>query len=59
MTRLDPFRKTVTAIITGVIGWAAAVVASDPVNITASEWVFGATVVATALGVFQVRNKPT
>lgn len=53
---LAPYRKTVSAVVTGVIGWAAAVVASAPTHVTASEWVFGATVLATALGVWALPN---
>ena len=54
---LAPYRKTISAVVTGLIGWAAAVVASAPAHVTASEWVFGATVLATALGVYTVGNK--
>lgn len=50
------YRKTVTAIITGLIGWAAAVVASSSKSITAAEWVMLATVIATALGVYAIPN---
>lgn len=56
MNRLAPYAKTVTAVVTGVIGWAAMVVASAPAAVTASEWIAGATVTATALGVFAVSN---
>lgn len=53
-----PFHKTLAAVVTGTIGWATAVVVSAPAAITASEWVFGATVLATALGVYHVNNQP-
>lgn len=52
-------RKTLTALVTGAIGWGSAVVASAPAAVTASEWIFGATVAATALGVYAVTNEPT
>lgn len=55
---LAPYRKTVAAVVTGTIGWAAAVVTSDPTAITAAEWVMGATALATALGVYVVANEP-
>lgn len=55
---LGPYRKTLTALVTGVIGWAAAVVVSERASISASEWVMLATVVATALGVYQIPNDP-
>jgi len=54
---LSRYRKTISAVITGTIGWASAVVVSQPAAITASEWVMGATVLATAFGVYQVTNK--
>jgi hypothetical protein len=50
------YRKTVAAVVTGLIGWAAAVAVSPAASISASEWVVGATVLATALGVYQVTN---
>lgn len=57
MISLAPYRKTVAAVVTGVIGWASAVVVSEPVHITAGEWVMGATVLATALGVYTIANE--
>lgn len=54
---MSTYRKTITAVVTGAIGWAAAVVVSDPSAITASEWVMGATALATALGVYAVSNE--
>lgn len=56
MLNLGTYGKTITAIITGLIGWATLVVNSDPTKITASEWIVLATVLATALGVFTVAN---
>lgn len=53
-----PYRKTVTAIVVGLIGWATIVVMSEAVKITASEWVGLATALATALGVYSVPNDP-
>lgn len=54
-----PYRKTVTAIVTGLIGWATLVVTSEPAAITSGEWIVFATVVATALGVYQIPNEQT
>lgn len=54
---MGKYRKTITAVVTGGIGWAGAVVASKSGPVTASEWVMGATVLATALGVYAVPNK--
>lgn len=53
---MSRYRKTIAAVVTALIGWAAAVVASDPAAITAGEWIFGATAVATALGVYLAPN---
>jgi hypothetical protein len=56
---LAPYRKTITAVATGLIGWAAAVVTSTPAHVTASEWVMGATALAVALGVYAIPNRET
>lgn len=56
---LAPYRKTVTAIVVGLIGWATVVVTSEAVKITAPEWIGLATAVATALGVYTVPNDPS
>ena len=53
---LGKYSKTIIAVVTGVIGWATLVVASDPAAITSSEWIVGATALATALGVYSVTN---
>ncbi len=54
---LGTYNKTITALITGLIGWGSAVVTSDTTAITAAEWIMLATVIATALGVFSIANK--
>ena len=51
------YRKTITALVTGAIGWAAVVITSDQTAISASEWLMGATALATALGVYAVPNE--
>lgn len=53
---LSSYRKTITAVVTGLIGWASAVVTSNTTTITAGEWIMLATVLATALGVFALPN---
>lgn len=53
---LGKYGKTVTALITGAIGWATLVVHSAPAAITADEWIVGVTALATALGVYAVAN---
>lgn len=57
MKKLAPYRKTVAAIVVGVIGWATMVVNSAPTAISASEWIAGATALATALGVYGITNE--
>lgn len=49
-------RKTVTALVTGAIGWATMVVTSPADHITGPEWIAGATFVAIALGVYGTKN---
>lgn len=56
---LGIYGKTVTALITTLIGFATLVVNSDPVKITASEWIVLATGLATALGVYAISNAPS
>lgn len=53
-----PYRKTLAAVITGLIGWATAVITSDVSHVTAAEWIMLGTVLATALGVYNVPNDP-
>ncbi len=55
---MGTYGKTITAVITGLIGWATLVVESDPSEIVSSEWIVLATVLATALGVYTVSNAP-
>jgi hypothetical protein len=55
---MDQYRKTIAAVVTGAIGWATLVVASESSAITGPEWIAGATALATALGVFIVPNAP-
>lgn len=56
MVNLGKYGKTVAALITGAIGWATLIVNSASVDITASEWIVGATALATALSVYSVSN---
>ena len=54
---LPAYRKTVSAVVTGLIGWATIVITSEVVPITSSEWLTLVVVLATALGVYTVRNE--
>lgn len=53
---LGPYAKFVSALITGLIGWATLVVNSAPADISSSEWIVLATAAATAFGVVVVPN---
>ena len=56
MISFGKYSKTISALVTGLIGWGAAVVQSTPEAVTSSEWIMLATVVATALGVYTFSN---
>lgn len=58
MLNLNQYRKTITALAVGNIGWAGVVIASKPSAITAAEWLALAVANATALGVYGVPNAP-
>lgn len=53
---MGKYRKTITAVVTGLIGWGTAVVQSAPSGVTATEWIMLATVTATGLGVYGIAN---
>lgn len=55
---LSEYRKTVTALCVGLLGWGTVVVTSDPTAITSSEWIAFGVALATALGVYAVPNEP-
>ena len=57
MTLLHTYKKTITALVTGAIGWATMVVSSPAVSITGPEWIAGATFVAIGLGVYGAKNQ--
>lgn len=57
VARLRRYRKTVTALVTGNIGWVGVVIASSSGPITSAEWLALAVVNATALGVYAVPNE--
>lgn len=58
MNNLPAYRKTIAAVIIGVIGWATAVIASPETAITATEWLALATVAAMSAGVYAAPNEP-
>lgn len=57
MNNLPAYRKTITALVVGLIGWGTVVVASPVVKITASEWLMLGTNLAVALGVYTIPNE--
>jgi hypothetical protein len=58
MTIGGKYNKFIVAVVGAIIGWAAVVVQSTPDRITASEWLYGGTLLAIALGVYSVANQP-
>lgn len=56
LSAMGHIAKAVTALVTGCIGWATAVVNSPATDVTAPEWIALATVAAVAAGVYVVPN---
>lgn len=54
--KLSTVSKAIAALVTGVLGWAAVVVASPDAAITAPEWLALGVAVATAFGVYGMPN---
>ncbi len=57
MNNLQAYNKTISAVVTGLLGWAGIVVTSSPAPITASEWLALGVAVATAVGVYSFPNR--
>ena len=55
---MTKYAKTITALVTGILGWAAVVISSAAGPVSASEWLGLGVAVATALGVYGVSNTP-
>lgn len=53
---MGKYRKTATALATGLLGWGAVVVTSVSASITSAEWLGLGVAVATAVGVYAVPN---
>ena len=53
---LSKYAKTITALVSGVLGWAAVVISSAAAPVSASEWLGLGVAVATSLGVYAVSN---
>jgi FtsH-binding integral membrane protein len=56
MINFGKYGKTITAVVTGLIGWITVVVESASESITSGEWIMLVTILATALGVYGVTN---
>lgn len=54
---MNTYRKTLVAVVGACIAFATLVITSAPAEITASEWLSGAIGLATALGVYGVKNE--
>lgn len=57
MSHLPTYRKFVAAVVGAAIAFAQLVIYSPSEPISAAEWVTGAILLATALGVYTVRNE--
>lgn len=57
ISKLNAHRKSLTALITGWLGWGAVVITSKPAPVTASEWLQLGIVTATAAGVYAITNE--
>lgn len=53
---LSLYRKTIIAVIVGLLGWAGVVITSPQAAISASEWLGLGVALATALGVYSIPN---
>lgn len=57
MPPLSDIKKAIGALLTGLLAWGTAVVASDPSAITASEWIGLAGVAVTTATVYILKNE--
>lgn len=55
---MTKYSKSITALVTGVLGWCGVVTSSVAGPISASEWLALGVAVATTLGVYGVSNAP-
>lgn len=60
MTKLGKYQKTIAALVAGILGWFAVIIAASPNNfhVTSSQWLALGVALATALGVYGVPNTP-
>lgn len=55
---LKAYKKSITALVGAGMSWAYLIVGSAETQITATEWVVGAGLLATAAGVYKFTNEP-
>lgn len=58
MISFGRYSKAITALVGAALAWGHLVLNSAPTDITGNEWLEGAVLLATALGVYGVTNKP-
>lgn len=54
---MNRYRKTIAAVVGAGLAWSELVI-GGPDEITATEWRVGGILLATALGVYGISNKP-
>lgn len=58
MKNLPAYRKTIAAVAGAIIAFSQLVIYSPAAEISSAEWVTGAILVLTALGVYSTPNEP-
>ncbi len=53
---MSRYRKTIAAVVGASLTWGVVVTESAPAAVTASEWIAGGVLLATAVGVYGVKN---
>lgn len=56
---MNRYRKSITALVTGVLSWVGVVIASTPNEVTSAEWLGLGLALAVAAGVYQIPNNPS
>lgn len=59
MPSVAEIKKAIGALLVGLVGWATAVVESDSVGVTDTEWIMLATLVVGVITVYVLKNEPT
>lgn len=54
---MSPYRKTIAAVVGAALTWGTVVTQSKPAPVTAAEWIAGGVLLATAVGVYGVKNE--